>query len=172
LEHEGLAIVVAVGTLHANRVPVSDRNQNKQARFTGRDRGERNRARTTPTLTLSGDWSARKASVTPRMGSLAAGSMWPNSDDICLAGCRLASWGRRLKEDTVRDNAAMPGEGRCTEEQRRGGGREETNVSGVGESCGLCSVTAPLVLHSLSLLVTFCYVRLFYLKYYLYYVKI
>jgi hypothetical protein len=75
--------------------------------------------RTTPTLTLSGDWLARKASVTPRMGSLAAGSTWPNSDDICLVGCRLASWGRRLKEDTVRDIAAMPG--RATEEQRYGG---------------------------------------------------
>jgi hypothetical protein len=99
------------------------KHQNKQARPTASDRGERSGARTTPTLTLSGDWSARKASVTPRMGSLAAGSTWPNSDDICLAGCRLASWGRRLKEDTVRDSAAMPGRG--TEEQRYGGRKGE-----------------------------------------------
>lgn len=41
---------------------------------------------TTPTLTLFGLWSARKASVTPRIGSLGAGSMLRNQeDDINLA---------------------------------------------------------------------------------------
>ena len=46
--------------------------------------------RTTPTLTLSGEGAARKASVTPRMGSLGAGSTWPNSDAIALVACLLA----------------------------------------------------------------------------------
>ncbi|KAF0904723.1 hypothetical protein E2562_036253 [Oryza meyeriana var. granulata] len=41
--------------------------------------------RTTPTFTLSWEGSARNASVTPRMGSLAAGSTWPNHDAIDLA---------------------------------------------------------------------------------------
>lgn len=40
---------------------------------------------TTPTLTLFGLWSARKASVTPRIGSLGAGSMLRNHDDMNLA---------------------------------------------------------------------------------------
>ena len=40
---------------------------------------------TTPTLTLSGLGSARKASVTPRIGSLGAGSTLPHHDDIDLA---------------------------------------------------------------------------------------
>lgn len=45
--------------------------------------GERERL-TTPTLTLSGLGSARKASVTPRIGSLGAGSTFFHHDDILL----------------------------------------------------------------------------------------
>lgn len=37
---------------------------------------------TTPTLTLSGLGSARKASVTPRMGSFGACSTWPHQEDM------------------------------------------------------------------------------------------
>lgn len=52
-------------------------------------------ARTTPTFTLSGEGSARKASVTPRMGSLAAGSTCPNHDAIALLVIAAAACPRR-----------------------------------------------------------------------------
>jgi len=68
---------------------------------------------------LSGEGSARKASVTPRMGSLGAGSTWPNSDDaIALAACSLdgCTCGRRVRQEAARDSAAMPGRTEVVEE--------------------------------------------------------
>lgn len=46
------------------------------------EKGEYKETLTTPTLTLSGLWSARNASVTPRMGSFAAGSTLLHHDDM------------------------------------------------------------------------------------------
>jgi hypothetical protein len=70
------------------------------------DMRERERERrTTPTFTLSGEGSARKASVTPRMGSLAAGSTWPNSDAMDLDAGRSGPLRRGLIAAEARDMA-------------------------------------------------------------------
>jgi hypothetical protein len=54
---------------------------------------------------LSGEGSARKASVTPRMGSLAAGSTWPNSDAMDLDAGRSGPLRRCLIAAAARDMA-------------------------------------------------------------------
>ena len=115
-------------------------------------RGSRSGLRTTPTLTLSGEGSARKASVTPRIGSLGAGSTWPKSDDaIALAASSLggSSAGRRAAEEAARESIAMPGRDR----QGRGGGRRRQRGKRTGQeswgakavAVGFCHCPAPLV---------------------------
>jgi hypothetical protein len=79
--------------------------------------------------------------VTPRMGSLGAGSTWPNSDDaIALAACSLDGCicGRRVKQEAARDSAAMPGRRwRSWAAPGRGRGRKAVGFLGL--------VSAPLV---------------------------
>ena len=75
------------------------------------------------------------------MGSLGAGSTWPNSDDaIALAACSLdgCTCGRRVRQEAARDSAAMPG--RTEVEELGGAGEWEVGRKAV--------VFAPLVLLS------------------------
>lgn len=59
---------------------------------------------TTPTLTFAGLGSARKASVTPRMGSLGAGSTWRHhAVDMDRAAPELA----RRNDDPARMRCAI-----------------------------------------------------------------
>ena len=75
LQHHGLPAVVPVRALRRTHTHSSGINRDNS--WWNGGGGGREQIRTTPTLTLSGEGSARNASVTPRMGSLAAGSTWP-----------------------------------------------------------------------------------------------
>lgn len=110
------------------------------------------RVLTTPTLTFSGEGSARKASVTPRMGSLGAGSTWPNSDDaiVLACSCSLGS-GRRIAEVAARYSPAMLRRrwwelaggllGGAAAPRMRGGGGKAVGFGWGRCAAGFCSVT-------------------------------
>ena len=62
--------------------PKTQESKNKSV---GEVEKEKEKRHTTPTLTLSGLGSAKKASVTPRIGSLGAGAKLRHHDDMDLA---------------------------------------------------------------------------------------